>query len=155
MCADASNPVIVYWDISSPMPKTNQKLWSLKPELLSVSVKTNATDWWRCGTTTDITTITTTPTMCHQAEIELSWPRKLTLIRLRSSASSGSWWRSGSGTGPGSAAPIGCSRAVAGADHWAAARRNWGDGDRNGCVGAGRERGAGMAEECSGLVTPL
>ena len=45
MCADASKPVIVYCDISRPRPKTYQKTMlpkfvPLKPELLTVSVKT-------------------------------------------------------------------------------------------------------------------
>src|SRR5206468_2940782 len=45
--ADASNPVIVYWDISRPSPNTNQNAGWLKPttpppypELFTVSVNT-------------------------------------------------------------------------------------------------------------------
>ena len=47
VCADASNPVIVYCGISRPSPKTsrnaelaNEVVPSPKPELLTVSVKT-------------------------------------------------------------------------------------------------------------------
>ncbi len=34
MCAEASKPVIVYWDISRPSPNTNQKIRWLKPVTL-------------------------------------------------------------------------------------------------------------------------
>ena len=49
MCAEASKPVIVYCDISSPRPKTYQKTMlpkpvPEKPELLIVSVKTYPND---------------------------------------------------------------------------------------------------------------
>ena len=45
MCADASKPVIVYWAIRRPIPKTYQnmmlpKLWPWNPELLIVCPKT-------------------------------------------------------------------------------------------------------------------
>ena len=46
VCADASNPVIVYWAIRSPSPKTNQNagfpnevVVPPKPELFTFSVK--------------------------------------------------------------------------------------------------------------------
>jgi hypothetical protein len=49
MCADASHALIVYCDMRSPIPNTNQKarlekLLPEKPELLIVSLKTNPTD---------------------------------------------------------------------------------------------------------------
>src|SRR5437764_10094153 len=77
MCADASYPVYVYCAISRPIPKTNQKaalvkLWPLKPDAFSVFVKTNDADWWWSGTMIKTSTITATPTMCHQAENEFS-----------------------------------------------------------------------------------
>jgi hypothetical protein len=73
MCAEASNPVIVYCAIRRPVPKTYQKAMlpqpvPEKPELLIVSVKTNPNDWWCSGTTIRIATTTSTPTMCHHAE---------------------------------------------------------------------------------------
>src|SRR5213083_1441763 len=47
VCAEASNPVMVYWAISRPRPKTNQKagfenetVAPPKPELFTFSVKT-------------------------------------------------------------------------------------------------------------------
>ena len=47
VCAEASKPVIVYWDSSSPSPKTNQKVGCVNPttpfpypDTLTVSVKT-------------------------------------------------------------------------------------------------------------------
>ena len=48
-CAEASKPVIVYWAISSPIPKTNQNTGLEKstpenPEVLSVFVNTNEAD---------------------------------------------------------------------------------------------------------------
>ena len=75
VCADASNPVIVYCGSSMPSPSTSRNAspnWvvpSPKPELLIVCVKTYESDWWSLGTMIRIATITTTPTMCHQAEI--------------------------------------------------------------------------------------
>ena len=70
MCADASNPVIVYCDIRSPSPKTYQNMIEPKfvpenPELLSVSVKTNPTERWWSGTTMQTSTMIATPTMCQ------------------------------------------------------------------------------------------
>ena len=51
VCADASNPVIVYCDISRPSPKTNQNAGFVNevvpppyPELLTVSVNTYDSD---------------------------------------------------------------------------------------------------------------
>src|SRR5215207_2226818 len=82
MCADASNPVIVYWAISSPMPNTNQNALSENPELLIVSLKTNPMDWWFSGRAIRTATMISTPTMCHQAENEFSQPRMLTPYRL-------------------------------------------------------------------------
>src|SRR5688572_20154612 len=74
-CADASKPVIVYCGSSIPRPSTsrnaspNDVVPSPKPELLIVSVKTYESDWWSFGTMIRMATMTTTPTMCHQAEI--------------------------------------------------------------------------------------
>ena len=53
----------------------------MNPELSIVSVNTNATDWCS-GTIARITTTTATPTMCHQAEIVLSWASRLMLSRF-------------------------------------------------------------------------
>ena len=53
----------------------------MKPELLTVSVNTNPTDWCS-GTIARITTMTATPTMCHQAEIVLSWASRLMFSRF-------------------------------------------------------------------------
>src|SRR6185312_11066530 len=76
MWADASYPVIVYWDIRRPMPNTTQyiglaKLVPWNPEKFSVSVNTKLSDLWWSGTTIRTPTMTTTPAMCHQAEMLL------------------------------------------------------------------------------------
>ncbi len=72
VCADASNPVIVYCASSSPRPHTNQNVGldhdvvpPPKPELLTVSVKTYESDWCRSGTMIRTATMTATPTMCQ------------------------------------------------------------------------------------------
>src|SRR5262249_15218396 len=79
MCAEASKPVIVYCDISSPRPKTSQKTAWLKPVTLlpypvafTVWPKTYPADWWWSGTTISTITITATPAMCQYAETVLS-----------------------------------------------------------------------------------
>src|SRR5690606_30034944 len=87
MCADASNPVIVYCDISRPMPNTNQKAESENPELLMVSPNTKAADWWLSGTKASTATTTATPTMCHHAEMVFSSARMLMPSRFSPSCS--------------------------------------------------------------------
>src|SRR5262245_16693433 len=78
VCADASKPVIVYCGSSMPSPSTsrnaspNEVVPSPKPELLIVFVNTYESDWWLSGTMIRIATITTTPAMCHHAEIMFS-----------------------------------------------------------------------------------
>ena len=82
MCAEASNPVIVYCAISRPMPKTKMKALSENPELLIVSPNTKPMDWWFSGSAISTATMISTPIMCHQAENEFSQPRMLTPNRL-------------------------------------------------------------------------
>ena len=72
------------------MPNTNQntgleKLWPLKPDTFSVFVKTKLKDWWWFGTIARTNTITTTPTMCHHAESELSNASSRTALRFSKS----------------------------------------------------------------------
>src|SRR5436190_6222029 len=76
MCAEASYPVMVYCAMRSPIPNTTQnigfeKLEPWKPEKFSVSVNTKLTDLWCSGTMMSATTMTSTPPMCHQAEMLL------------------------------------------------------------------------------------
>ena len=90
--AEASNPVIVYCDIRSPMPKTYQnmmlpKFVPEKPELFRVSVKTKPIDRCWSGTMMQTSTMMATPTMCQYAEIVLSIDVKRTLNRLMATAS--------------------------------------------------------------------
>ncbi len=80
----------MYCAISRPIPTTNQKtplekLVPLKPELLIVCAKTKCADWWWVGTIAQANTITSTPSMCHQAEIELISASSRTPFRLSSS----------------------------------------------------------------------
>src|SRR5919198_657875 len=88
MWAEASHALIVYCDIKSPMPNTNQntaleKPEPEKPELLIVSVKTKRTDWWLSGTAISTPTMTRTPIMCHPAEMRFSIALNRTLNMLR------------------------------------------------------------------------
>ena len=92
VCADASNPVIVYCGSSMPSAKHEQErepelvVPSPKPELLMVCVNTYETDWWLSGTMMRIPTITTTPTMCHHAEIMFSPDVRRMFSRLMTTA---------------------------------------------------------------------
>jgi hypothetical protein len=79
----------VYCAISRPIPKTNQKTGlekfvPLNPELLMVCANTKCADWWCVGTNAQANTITSTPTMCHQAETELISASSRTPFRFSS-----------------------------------------------------------------------
>ena len=91
MCAEASNPVIVYCAMSRPVEEDVDeheagRLPSPKPDALTVSVNTYRSDWCWSGTMRRIATITTTPTMCQYAETVLRSAVTLTFSRFRAAA---------------------------------------------------------------------